>query len=171
VTTDTRPTISTQRIWRIISARCVDSFFETALSVVREDMANTRLLVVTQLGHHVVQFFKRDESSAMSELVLIDSRSQLRDLWPRDADRRAELTTFVSCITPTLCAGASINERSRILLFQHRLHYDSSRIDLTEPTLGQKMRFGKQFLSKRPRPAFYSGGTSFCGGFFEFGST
>src|SRR5436190_7755281 len=30
------------------------------------------LLLVTELGDHVVQFFERDESAAMAQLVLID---------------------------------------------------------------------------------------------------
>jgi hypothetical protein len=69
-----------------------------------------KLLLVTELGNDVVQFFERDEPPPMAQLVLIDRLGQLDDFGPKRAARIDELAAFAPLFAhaaslATICEG------------------------------------------------------------------
>ena len=65
--------------------------------------------MVSQSTDHVVEFFKRDESSMVTQLVLVDRFRKFRDLGIGLADGGAELASFRTT-RPLRTRGAAVDE-------------------------------------------------------------
>jgi hypothetical protein len=89
----------------------------------RLELAEAGLLVISEAGDHVEEFFERDETAAMAKFVLVDCRGQLVDFFPFGVVSISELATFTAS---PICRShfAAINKGDGLLLGQ-LFHYHS----------------------------------------------
>ena len=66
--------------------------------------------MVTESRHDVVQFFKRDESTAMHQFVLVDGLGQLVNFGSARVPRIGKLATFCPGLFLTVSAAPTIDK-------------------------------------------------------------